>query len=335
MHALIFDHGALIAHAAVVQRRLLYRETALRCGYVEGVAVREDWRGQGLATRRDGRRRTGGARRLPTRCAERLGGGPAHVRRPGAGCRGAGRPRCWRPSGVRARPMTTTVAVRVARDLAGPSWTPTSRSPATGATATCGDAAYVGCSDHAEIQAFQPTPNHSTSSTAVKPAFEGAPNPTAVPWDIRQAQPRLMELEALGGIIGEVLDIGCGLGDNAIYLASRGHSVTGLDGSPTAIEEARRRADEAGVLPNAGVSVTFERRRRHQPHRLRRPVRHRGRQRAVSLPRRRGPSGLRRGPVPRDAARAPDGTCTASPTATSTASSRRWDRCRKPTSATR
>ncbi|KUI22532.1 aminoglycoside 2'-N-acetyltransferase [Mycobacterium sp. GA-1285] len=49
MHAMIFDHGALIAHAAVVQRRLLYRHSALRCGYVEAVAVREDWRGQGLA----------------------------------------------------------------------------------------------------------------------------------------------------------------------------------------------------------------------------------------------------------------------------------------------
>lgn len=50
MHAFICQRGALIAHAAVVQRRLLYRDTALRCGYVEGVAVREDWRGQGLAT---------------------------------------------------------------------------------------------------------------------------------------------------------------------------------------------------------------------------------------------------------------------------------------------
>ncbi|OBB14717.1 aminoglycoside N-acetyltransferase AAC(2')-Ib [Mycolicibacterium setense] len=50
MHALICHHGALIAHAAVVQRRLIYRDTALRCGYVEAVAVREDWRGQGLAT---------------------------------------------------------------------------------------------------------------------------------------------------------------------------------------------------------------------------------------------------------------------------------------------
>ena len=49
MHAIMFHHGALIAHAAVVTRRLLYRESALRCGYVEGVAVREDWRGQGLA----------------------------------------------------------------------------------------------------------------------------------------------------------------------------------------------------------------------------------------------------------------------------------------------
>ncbi len=61
-----------------------------------------------------------------------------------------------------------------------------------------------------------------------------------------------MELEALGGITGEVLDIGCGLGDNAIYLASRGHSVTGLDGSPAAIEKARQRAADAGV------SVTFD-----------------------------------------------------------------------------
>lgn len=48
MHAVICQRGALIGHAAVVQRRLLYGDTALRCGYVEGVAVREDHRGQGL-----------------------------------------------------------------------------------------------------------------------------------------------------------------------------------------------------------------------------------------------------------------------------------------------
>ncbi|KAA1251946.1 GNAT family N-acetyltransferase [Mycobacterium simiae] len=49
MHALIWRHGAIIGHAAVVQRRLIYNGCALRCGYVEGVAVHEGWRGQGLA----------------------------------------------------------------------------------------------------------------------------------------------------------------------------------------------------------------------------------------------------------------------------------------------
>jgi aminoglycoside 2'-N-acetyltransferase I len=49
MHALVWYRGAIIAHGAVVQRRLVYRGAPLRCGYVEAVAVREDWRGQGLA----------------------------------------------------------------------------------------------------------------------------------------------------------------------------------------------------------------------------------------------------------------------------------------------
>ena len=48
MHALIWHHGEIIAHAAVVQRRLIHRNNAFRCGYVEGVAVRDDYRGQGL-----------------------------------------------------------------------------------------------------------------------------------------------------------------------------------------------------------------------------------------------------------------------------------------------
>lgn len=78
--------------------------------------------------------------------------------------------------------------------------------------------------------------------------------PAGIPWDVHQAQPRLMELEALGGISGEVLDIGCGLGDNAIFLASRGHSVTGLDGSSVAIEQAHNRAAAAGVQVTFGVA---------------------------------------------------------------------------------
>jgi ubiquinone/menaquinone biosynthesis C-methylase UbiE len=44
-----------------------------------------------------------------------------------------------------------------------------------------------------------------------------------------------------------VLDIGCGVGRWSRLLASRGAKVTGIDLSPTMIEEAERRAVQAGV----------------------------------------------------------------------------------------
>jgi aminoglycoside 2'-N-acetyltransferase I len=47
LHALVWDGGELIGHASVVQRRLLHHERALRTGYVEGVGVHPDRRGQG------------------------------------------------------------------------------------------------------------------------------------------------------------------------------------------------------------------------------------------------------------------------------------------------
>lgn len=68
-----------------------------------------------------------------------------------------------------------------------------------------------------------------------------------VPWDIGGPQPELVRLEESGGVLGEVLDIGCGPGDNATFLASRGHRVTGADGSETAIAQARERARTRGV----------------------------------------------------------------------------------------
>jgi len=48
MHAYVEEDGAVVAHAAVVQRRLLHGGRALRAGYVEGVGVRADQRGRGL-----------------------------------------------------------------------------------------------------------------------------------------------------------------------------------------------------------------------------------------------------------------------------------------------
>ena len=50
VHALLWEEGQLVGHAAVVQRRLLHGGRALRTGYVEGVAVRADRRRRGHAT---------------------------------------------------------------------------------------------------------------------------------------------------------------------------------------------------------------------------------------------------------------------------------------------
>lgn len=47
IHALIWDRSELIAHAALIQRRLVYEGRALRTGYVEGVAVRAGRRREG------------------------------------------------------------------------------------------------------------------------------------------------------------------------------------------------------------------------------------------------------------------------------------------------
>lgn len=49
MHALVWDGRRLIAHGSVVQRRLLHGGRALRAGYVEGVGVHPDRRGEGHA----------------------------------------------------------------------------------------------------------------------------------------------------------------------------------------------------------------------------------------------------------------------------------------------
>jgi aminoglycoside 2'-N-acetyltransferase I len=50
MHAVVWESGTVVAHASVVQRRLLHGGRALRTGYVEAVAVREDRRRRGYAT---------------------------------------------------------------------------------------------------------------------------------------------------------------------------------------------------------------------------------------------------------------------------------------------
>ena len=64
------------------------------------------------------------------------------------------------------------------------------------------------------------------------------------PWDTGEPDPHLAEfLRSLPAERGRALDVGCGTGTNALWLANQGFSVVGIDVSSTAIERARAKVD--------------------------------------------------------------------------------------------
>ncbi len=67
-----------------------------------------------------------------------------------------------------------------------------------------------------------------------------------LPWDSGVPDAMLIEVVAAGAApIGRALDVGCGTGTNALWLAQRGYDVLGVDVAPRAIERA-----SAKLAPN-------------------------------------------------------------------------------------
>jgi SAM-dependent methyltransferase len=62
------------------------------------------------------------------------------------------------------------------------------------------------------------------------------------PWETGRPQPAVARLAAAGAFGGDVLDCGCGTGENTILLASRGLRVLGVDWAHAAVERAEAQA---------------------------------------------------------------------------------------------
>ncbi|HKH51600.1 MAG TPA: class I SAM-dependent methyltransferase [Mycobacterium sp.] len=77
--------------------------------------------------------------------------------------------------------------------------------------------------------------------------FEGPP-----PWNIGEPQPELAALIRAGKIRSDVLDAGCGYAELSLALAAEGHTVVGIELTPTAVAAATKAAQDRGLS-----NVTF------------------------------------------------------------------------------
>jgi len=103
-------------------------------------------------------------------------------------------------------------------------------------------------------------------------AFERRYRRGEIPWDTGITPPEVVAFIDADPPpqAGRALDLGCGTGTNALYLAQRGWHVVGVDFSSTAIEEAQRkldRGDTSGIsfhqadvtqLSQAGIEGPFD-----------------------------------------------------------------------------
>jgi SAM-dependent methyltransferase len=78
------------------------------------------------------------------------------------------------------------------------------------------------------------------------------------PWDIGGPQAAIVRLASEGGFAGTVLDVGCGTGENALYIASLGLPVVGVDVAETALAIAREKAATRRLDVDFAVADAFQ-----------------------------------------------------------------------------
>ena len=99
----------------------------------------------------------------------------------------------------------------------------------------------------------------SESQPAEAPDWDAIYRQGTPPWETDQPAGelvRLCEQELLRP--GRTLELGCGTGADAIYLAGRGFEITGVECSPIAVERAHHRAEDEDAVVRFVLDDVFE-----------------------------------------------------------------------------
>ena len=93
------------------------------------------------------------------------------------------------------------------------------------------------------LRGRQPTSHERRAGEPWDASYVGGP----APWDTGAPQPAIVRLAGEGAFAGDVLDAGCGTGDNALHVAAAGLRVLGVDVAETALSTARDKAAARGI----------------------------------------------------------------------------------------
>jgi cyclopropane fatty-acyl-phospholipid synthase-like methyltransferase len=85
-------------------------------------------------------------------------------------------------------------------------------------------------------------------TTMTTPSWDAAYNAAEPPpWDTGRPQPAFVRLAEKGLLAGELLDCGCGTGEQTLLALAHGADAMGIDVSTQAVSQARAKAAERGV----------------------------------------------------------------------------------------